>query len=200
MTTTMVIQHPQHGLGSFSVIDPRSGVASAAQTRTPGSVAARVDSLDGKVVAVIDNGLGSAQGLAAALIDRLRDQFELEDVIWARKPSVSVPPRPGDWADIVDRADVGIALFGGCGSCSSRTMRDAIEMEWAGIPAVPIIHEALLGSAEAMRKMSKMADYPLVQVSYPASPTAPWDAALLSDVLDSIVPMIVARLVSVSPS
>jgi hypothetical protein len=190
MTTTM-----EPAIQELVVVDPRSGVIGAAVAAPTKTEAARVDTLDGKVLALIDNGMGSARVLAGALVDRLRAEYQLTDVILVRKPSVSVPPLAADWAEVVERADVGVSFFGGCGSCSSRTMRDAIEMEWAGIPAVAIIHEALAGSAEAMRKMSKMPEYPLVQVSYPASPTAIWDDEMLASVLDDIVPQVIARLV-----
>jgi hypothetical protein len=147
------------------------------------------------VIALIDNGMGSSSVLKAALIARLRDEYGIGEVIDVRKPSVSVPPRSEDWARITERADAGIAVFGGCGSCSARTVRDAIELEWVDIPAVPIIHEALSGSAIAMKRMSKMTDYPCVEVKYPARPTAIWSDDETTAVVDDVLPQVVDRLV-----
>lgn len=195
--TTATIQRPVHALGG-AVIDPTT-TPRRAVTSTSGGMARRVDSLDGKVLALIDNQMGSAPILAAALVERLTETQQLADVIWVKKPSVSVPPRAEDWAEVTSRADVGIALFGGCGSCTSRAVRDAIEMEWAGIPAVAIVHDALSGAADAIRKISKMPDYPLVKVAYPAAPTSTWTPEQLANVVDAIFDQVVARLV-VSPA
>jgi hypothetical protein len=190
----MTITNERLTLTDLVVIDPRSGVLPTAVEKSVKGEAPRVDTLDGKTLAFINNGMGSARILEAALLKRLRARYNLKDVIQIQKPSVSVPPNPEDWQEVVSRADVGITLFGGCGSCTSRTTRDAIEMEWAGIPAVPIVHEALFGSAEAIRKMSKMPDYPVVKVGYPAAPTAVWADDLLEKVLDLIEPQVLARL------
>ena len=55
-------------------------------------------------------------------------------------------------------------------------MRDAVELEWAGIPSVPIIHEAVTGSAASMAKLSGVPAYPFVIANYPYIPTAIWRA------------------------
>jgi len=191
----MTITSERLMLANLVVIDPRSGVLSAAVGESIKGEAPRVDTLDGKTLAIISNGMGSANILQKALLARLRARYDLKDVIVVRKPSVSVPPSRKDWQEVVARADVGITLFGGCGSCTSRTTRDAIELEWAGIPAVAICHEALFGSAEAIRKMSKMPDYPVVTVGYPAGPTAEWDDDILENVLELIEPQVLARLI-----
>jgi len=52
-------------------------------------------------------------------------------------------------------------------------MRDAIELEWSGVPSVAIIAEPLVGSAEAMKKLSGMPDYPYVVVPYPVGSLSP---------------------------
>jgi hypothetical protein len=73
-------------------------------------------------------------------------------------------------------------------------LRDAIEMEWAGIPAVAIVHEALAGSADAMKKMSRMPDYPYLKVPYPTQPTGIWPDGECAAIVEALVPQIVERL------
>jgi hypothetical protein len=73
-------------------------------------------------------------------------------------------------------------------------LRDAVEMEWAGIPAVAIVHEALSGSADAMRKMSKMPDYPYIRIPYPTPPTGVWPEDQCSALAEQLLPQIVERL------
>ena len=46
-------------------------------------------------------------------------------------------------------------------------MRDTIELEWEGVPSVAIIAEPLVGSAEAMRRLSGNPDIEYVVVPYP---------------------------------
>ncbi len=46
-------------------------------------------------------------------------------------------------------------------------MRDAIELEWSGVPSVAIIAEPLVGSAEAMKRLSGVPDYEYVVVPFP---------------------------------
>ena len=72
-------------------------------------------------------------------------------------------------------------------------MRDAVELEWAGIPSLPLIHTSVRGSAESMAKLSGVADYPFLLVDYPYIPTAIWSDAEISqlagDITDSVIGM-----------
>ena len=76
------------------------------------ALARRPPTLDGAVLALVDDGFNSP-GLPEAILSRLRARFHLAEVIWAHKDSVSVPPREEDWAAITTRATAGIALYGG---------------------------------------------------------------------------------------
>ncbi len=69
-------------------------------------------------------------------------------------------------------------------------------MEWAGIPAVAVVHEALAGSADAMLMLSGMKDYPYVRVRFPIQPTALWSQQECESVAEAILPEILARLVA----
>jgi broad specificity phosphatase PhoE len=149
---------------------------------------ARPRSLEGKTLAVIDSDSpGEVESyFARALIRRFREVFNLSDVIWVQKDNRTHPPQPELWADVVKRADVGIAMYGGCGTCSSRTMRDAIEMEHAGIPAVAIAHEELRGAIETMRKISKAIDTPYVLVTRPLTPSGQWGVPATDELVDRL--------------
>jgi hypothetical protein len=46
-------------------------------------------------------------------------------------------------------------------------LRDSIELEWAGRPAVAIVVDALVGAAENMKRVSRMPDYPYVVTPFP---------------------------------
>jgi hypothetical protein len=179
-------------LDAFDALDPNTQRSESAEQ---GGEAPGVPTLAGKSVAFVLNGMGSALVLHEALDHRLRQRFGTAESLVVRKPSVSVAPSASDWEAIKEGADAGVALFGGCGSCASRSTRDAIEMEWAGIPSVVIVHSALAGSAQAMRRMSKMDDYPLLEVGYPMGPTTVWTPEQIESTADALLPQIVARLV-----
>ena len=73
-------------------------------------------------------------------------------------------------------------------------MRDAVELEWAGVPSVPIIHEAVTGSAESMAKLSGVPDYPFVVANYPHIPTAIWSDEEIETLAADLVPAVKALL------
>ena len=73
-------------------------------------------------------------------------------------------------------------------------MRDAIELEWAGIPTAAIIHKAVEGSAQAMAKLSGVPDFPFVIVDYPYIPTALWNEDEIRDLARAVAPKVRERL------
>ncbi len=73
-------------------------------------------------------------------------------------------------------------------------MRDAVELEWEGIPSVPIIHRAVQGSAESMAKLSGVPDYPFVIAEYPYIPTAVWSDEEIDSLAASLAPAVSALL------
>ena len=73
-------------------------------------------------------------------------------------------------------------------------MRDAIELEWAGIPTAAIIHKAVEGSALAMAKLSGVPDFEFVLIDYPAIPTAIWNEDEIRDLAREVAPRVQARL------
>jgi hypothetical protein len=73
-------------------------------------------------------------------------------------------------------------------------VRDSIEMDWAGIPAVAVVHEALSGSADAMASISHMPGYGYVMVRFPVQPTGIWTEPECDAIADELVPAIVSQL------
>jgi hypothetical protein len=79
------------------------------------SVAPRPESLNGKVLAVIDNGMGKQApglGFGEVLAQKLQRVVDIADVIYIHKDAVNVPPRPEDWDEVCRRGDIGLALYG----------------------------------------------------------------------------------------
>jgi hypothetical protein len=98
--------------GSFEVLDPTRRVPEA-RADTPDRVrgtAPRPATLDGTVLAVIDNRAG--QKFVEPLLAKLRARFTFADVIYVLKDTVNVPPRAEDWQEVVKRGTAGLALYG----------------------------------------------------------------------------------------
>lgn len=74
-------------------------------------------------------------------------------------------------------------------------MRDAIELEWAGIPTATIVHKAVEGSARAMARLSGVPDFSFVLVDYPYIPTALWSEDEIRTLARDVAPRVRARLV-----
>jgi hypothetical protein len=96
-----------------AVCDPLDASATG-QVEAVRTVAPRPPSLDGLVLAVIDNNFGRQMSFdfGQFLVRRLREAVDFRDVVYVRKDAVNVPPRPEDWEQVCDRADVGVALYG----------------------------------------------------------------------------------------
>jgi hypothetical protein len=111
MTTRIAPVEVQHEVGA--VCDP-SDASATGQVERVRTVAPRPGSLDGKVLAVIDNGFGGQMGLGVgqAVVRALCHVVDLADVVYIRKDAVNVPPRPEDWNEVCRRADVGLTLYG----------------------------------------------------------------------------------------
>jgi hypothetical protein len=95
---------PTHGRSALRPLSERGDAAKR-------SLAARPATLDGAVLAVIDNKAGNRQ-LTAPLVAALRKRIPFADVILIEKDTVNVPPRAKDWAEVAARATAGITLFG----------------------------------------------------------------------------------------
>jgi hypothetical protein len=78
-------------------------------------------------------------------------------------------------------------------------LRDAVELEWAGVPAVAIVHHVMAGTARAMARVSGMGDYPFLTVDYPYIPLAAWTPEEIAQVVHDLAPKVVARLTSAEP-
>ncbi len=73
-------------------------------------------------------------------------------------------------------------------------MRDAIELEWDGVPSVAIIHEAVRGSALSMARLSGVPDYRFIIVDYPWIPTAVWSDTEIRDLAKLVAPQVLDHL------
>ena len=69
-----------------------------------------------------------------------------------------------------------------------------MELEWAGIPSVAIVHQSMEGTARAMARVSGMPDYGFVTVGYPHIPLAVWTDEEIDEVAHTLAPRLLALL------
>ena len=167
-------------------LDPTTGFGSGEEF----PLALRPETLKGQVLGVVANGLGDSEAMFDAIASALTDADGLAGVCKVVKHSVAVPPQPEQWAELLANATVAVTGFGGCGSCSTRSMRDALDLEAAGIPAVCVVHSALEPAVRAMARLVGADEYPVIVIDYPHNPTAFWtkdeSAMLAARVLDAV--------------
>lgn len=69
-----------------------------------------------------------------------------------------------------------------------------MELEWAGIPSVAVVHHTMAGTARAMARVSGMPDYDYLTVDYPHVPLAIWTADEITEVAQQLAPRILELL------
>lgn len=69
-------------------------------------------------------------------------------------------------------------------------MRDAVELEWAGIPSVCIVHTEMTDSAKAIARISGHEDYRFLKVGYPHIPTAVWTKDEAQAIARELAPLV----------
>lgn len=171
---------------SIVTLDPTTGFG----TDQEFPLAPRPETLRGQVLGLVCNGLGDSEIMFDAIADSLVETDGVADVVKVVKHSVAVPPSPEQWSELLGTATVAVTGFGGCGSCSTRSMRDALDLEEAGVPAVCIVHSALEPAVRAMARLVGADDYPVIVIDYPHNPTAVWTkeeaAELAARVVDAV--------------
>jgi hypothetical protein len=69
-----------------------------------------------------------------------------------------------------------------------------VELEWAGVPSVAVVHASMEGTAKAMARVSGMPDYDFATVPYPHIPLAVWAPDEIDEVARRLAPILVERL------
>ena len=156
--------------------------------------------LTGLRVGLVSNGLGRTEDLLEEVHRLLRQSAGVGDAFLVRKPQRSTPPRPEDWEKLLSDADVAIAGFGGCGSCSTRSIRDAMELEWEGIPSVALVHQDMLPGVRAMTRLAGMPDYRYIVVDRGRTSLCDWDDPTIESVAKEIADEVAALLGSDVPA
>jgi hypothetical protein len=90
-------------------LDPTSGPLPESEQ----GPAKRAASLDDAVIGIVSNGLGESDTFLRAVYRELAATSGAREIVFVRKPSVSVPPDPMDWEKLISQVTVAVAGFGG---------------------------------------------------------------------------------------
>jgi hypothetical protein len=148
---------------SFDFIDPRGSMQGAGQHEP----AARLNHLDGVKVGLLDNGKRNAAKFLDMVAEYLVADYGAGEVRRYRKEALSKPCPPETIEELVEFSELGVTGIGDCGSCSTNSVHDGIEIEKLGVPCVAVCTEAFVAGLDALTKMRGMPDYRFAVVPHP---------------------------------
>jgi hypothetical protein len=128
--------------GGIRVFDPRGSVETEVKPIAP-----RPKALRGLRLAILDNSKWNANKLLRGAAVALSGSIEFAAVNYYVKHSFSKDAFPELIERIAAQNDIVLTAIGDCGSCTSASVRDAIQLESRGLPSAVII------TAEFKREM-----------------------------------------------
>lgn len=134
---------------------------------TTAKVAPRLKNLKGVRLGLLDNGKTNADKFLTMVGEILVGKHGIGQVRMFRKDALS-KPAPREVLDaLVKDSDFGVTGIGDCGSCSTNSVHDGIEIEKMGVPAIAVCTEAFLPGLDALTRMRGMPDYKFAVVPHP---------------------------------
>jgi hypothetical protein len=147
---------------SFEFLDPSGGAKAELY-----AVAPRLRDLKGLRLGLLDNSKTNAEKYLKMVSDILVNRYGVGEVKLYRKEALSKPAPGAILDDLAAHNDFAITGIGDCGSCSTNSVHDGIEIEKRGIPAVAICTAAFLPGLDALTKMRGMPEYRFAVVPHP---------------------------------
>lgn len=143
-------------------LDPSGQMSSA--TVQP---ARRLGSVAGARVALLDNGKTNADKFLNMVGEILTEHHGVGAVKMYHKAALS-KPAPQEILDAIrEESDFVVTGIGDCGSCSTNSVHDGVELERLGLPAVAVCTEAFRLGLDTLTKMRGMPDYRFAIVPHP---------------------------------
>ena len=143
-------------------LDP-SGVMSSAVV----PVAPRVSGVAGLRVGLLDNGKTNADKYLNMIGTILKNEYAVASVKMFHKDALSKPAPEAILAAMHAECDFVVTGIGDCGSCSTNSVHDGVELERLGVPAVAVCTDAFRIGLDTLTKMRGMPDYQFAIVPHP---------------------------------
>src|SRR5450631_3431786 len=156
------------------------------------SVARRLSDVHGKRLGFVDNSKCNADLFIQRLSAQLTDRFAVVRGPIIRKASHKDRLAEADLASLA-QCDAVVQCFGDCGTSTSISVADAVEIERRGIPSVTVFSTAFAPAARKQAAGRGMAELPLVRIPHPMH-TA--QRSVVAERADAVVSALVERLTS----
>lgn len=152
--------------------------------------AERPKELTGLTVGLLDNNKPGASVILKHLGELLRQRGAAEVHYWRK----ALPSGPSPYVnEAAKSADIVISGVGDCGSCSSWSLRDALEVEWQGRPTATIVSEPFSQVVRMEADALGVADVPIFAVEHPVATRSD---AELRQVAEGMIDALAKSLVS----
>jgi hypothetical protein len=154
------------------------------------AVAPRLAELRGKRVGFVDSSKCNADLFIERLQSQLSDRYAIIAGPVVRKAAPKDRLSTGDFANLAE-CDAVVQCFGDCGTSTSISVADAVEIERHGIPTVTVFSTAFAGAARMQAAARGMADLPLARIPHPMH-TAP--RSVVTERADAVLDALAERL------
>lgn len=153
--------------------------------------ARRAAGIDGRRIALLDNNKPGATAILERLGDRLREQGATEVRRWRK----ALPSGPSPYVgDAGEQADIVLSGVGDCGSCSSWSLRDALDVELLGRPTVTLVSAPFAELVRIEAEALGMPDLRILTVPHPIATLPEADLhAIADDLFDRVIASVVER-------
>jgi hypothetical protein len=150
--------------GGVRVFDPRGSVESKVTPVSP-----RPKALRGLRLGILDNSKWNANKLLRGAAAALCGSVEFAAVNYYVKHSFSKDAFPELIERIATQNDIVLTAIGDCGSCTSASVRDAIQLESRGLPSAVIITAEFAREMDLTRIALGMPSLQPVVIDHPVS-------------------------------
>ncbi len=156
------------------------------------AVAQRLSGLRGKRLGFVDNSKCNADIFIQRITAQLVDRFAVVAGPVVRKAAPKDRLSDTDFANLA-KCDAVVQCFGDCGTSTSISVADAVEIERRGIPTVTVFSTAFASAARKQAAGRGMADLPLARIPHPMH-TA--QRSVVAERADAVIDTLAQRLTS----
>jgi hypothetical protein len=153
-------------------------------------LARRLSALRGKRLAFIDNSKCNADLFIERVASGLAERYAAVAGPVLRKAAPKDRLSDSDLANLA-QCDAVVQCFGDCGTSTSISVADAVEMERRGIPTVTVFSTAFASAARNQAAGRGMADLPLARIPHPMHTAA---RTLVAERADAVLDTLAERL------
>lgn len=152
----------------------------------------RPASLDGKRIGLLSNAKKNSDHFLESVAARLGERADVTVDDLRQKPTATSPATDEVYDELAE-CDVVLTAYGDCGSCSSWTMHDAIQLEKRGIPTVVFCSEEFTTLCQFEAENQECPGLPIVEFEHPIADLDPETVrddrvtdAIVDEVLDAL--------------